>query len=47
VGDVYAVAAYTPEAIDGKPSKTLRARAHLLVTVPLYRRWEPAGGTRN
>jgi quinohemoprotein amine dehydrogenase len=41
IGDVYAVAIYTPEAIDGKAAKPLRARAHLLVTVPLYMRWEP------
>jgi quinohemoprotein amine dehydrogenase len=41
IGDVYAVATYTPESSDGKPAKTLRARAHLLVTVPLYMRWEP------
>jgi quinohemoprotein amine dehydrogenase len=34
VGDVWVVATYTPE---GK--KPLRARAHLLVTVPLYMRW--------
>lgn len=36
VGDVWAVAAYAPEP--GKP--VLKARAHLLVTVPLYMRWE-------
>jgi quinohemoprotein amine dehydrogenase len=41
VGDVYAVATYAPEAADGKAAKPLRARAHLLVTVPLYMRWEP------
>jgi quinohemoprotein amine dehydrogenase len=46
VGDVYAVATYTPEAVDGKPAKTLRARAHLLVTVPLYMRWEEPGTGR-
>jgi quinohemoprotein amine dehydrogenase len=44
IGDVYAVATYTPEGRDGKPGKPLRARAHLLVTVPLYMRWEPVGG---
>ncbi len=37
VGDVWAVATYTP---DGSV-KPLRARAHLLVTVPLYLRWDP------
>ena len=46
IGDVYVVATYTPEAVDGKPAKELRARAHLLVTVPLYMRWEPPGGTQ-
>jgi quinohemoprotein amine dehydrogenase len=36
VGDVWAVATFTPE-----PGKSaLKARAHLLVTVPLYMRWE-------
>jgi quinohemoprotein amine dehydrogenase len=40
IGDVYAVATYTPEAADGKTAKPLRARGHLLVTVPLYMRWE-------
>ena len=34
VGDVWVVATYTPDG--GRP---LRARAHLLVTVPLYMRW--------
>jgi quinohemoprotein amine dehydrogenase len=36
VGDVWVVATYAPP---GGP--TLRARAHLLVTVPLYLRWDP------
>ncbi|MBA3272147.1 MAG: quinohemoprotein amine dehydrogenase subunit alpha, partial [Acidobacteria bacterium] len=40
IGDVYAVATFTPEVMAGKPAKTLRARGHLLVTVPLYMRWE-------
>jgi quinohemoprotein amine dehydrogenase len=47
IGDVYVVATYSPEAVDGKPAKPLRARAHLLVTVPLYMRWEQPGGTQN
>ena len=38
VGDVWVVATYT---IAGARPRTLRARAHLLVTVPLYMRWEP------
>jgi quinohemoprotein amine dehydrogenase len=41
IGDVWVVASHTPEAADGKPAPTLRARAHLLVTVPLYMRWDP------
>jgi quinohemoprotein amine dehydrogenase len=41
IGDVWVVASYTPEASDGKPASALRARAHLLVTVPLYMRWDP------
>ena len=41
IGDVYAVAVYTPDPVDGKAAKPLRARAHLLVTVPLYMRFEP------
>ena len=47
IGDVYAVATYTPEPVDGKPATPLRARGHLLVTVPLYMRWEAPGGTQN
>ena len=37
VGDVWVVATHTPEG----GASPLRARAHLLVTVPLYMRWEP------
>ncbi|MEE2777774.1 MAG: quinohemoprotein amine dehydrogenase subunit alpha [Acidobacteriota bacterium] len=37
VGDVWVVASYTP----GGGDHELTARAHLLVTVPLYMRWEP------
>ncbi len=40
VGDVWVVAAHTPAG--ASPSaKPLRARAHLLVTVPLYMDWAP------
>jgi quinohemoprotein amine dehydrogenase len=46
VGDVYAVATYTTESTDGQPAKTLRGRGHLLVTVPLYMRWEEPGSPR-
>jgi quinohemoprotein amine dehydrogenase len=38
VGDVWVVATFRPEGKDARP---LKARAHLLVTVPLYLRWEP------
>ena len=38
VGDVWVVAAWPPDAADGGG---LRGRAHLLVTVPLYLRWDP------
>ena len=39
VGDVWVVATWPPDAGDGGG---LRGRAHLLVTVPLYLRWDPA-----
>ena len=45
VGDVWVVATLAAPAAGGKP---LRGRAHLLVTVPLYMRWDrsgPAGAT--
>lgn len=35
IGDVWVIATYTPEG----SKRQLRARAHLLVTVPLYMRW--------
>lgn len=38
IGDVWVVATHSPRRAGAKP---LRARAHLLVTVPLYMRWEP------
>ena len=38
VGDVWVVAAHTPPGADPS-AKPLRARAHLLVTVPLYIDW--------
>ena len=46
VGDVYAVATYVAEPAGGKPGQSLRARGHLLVTVPLYMRWEEPGSSR-
>jgi quinohemoprotein amine dehydrogenase len=44
IGDVWVVARVAGDAADGKPSPTLRARAHLLVTVPLYMRFDPFRG---
>ena len=38
IGDVWVVASHKP----GGEARTLRARALLVVTVPLYMRWEPA-----
>lgn len=38
IGDVYVVASYQPE---GAPARPLKARSLLIVTVPLYMRWEP------
>ncbi len=44
IGDVWVVASY---AADGtSPNRPLRARAHLIVTVPLYMRWDPWGDIR-
>ena len=43
VGDVWVVATYPADAGDGE---VLRARAHLLVTVPLYLRWDPTAVER-
>jgi quinohemoprotein amine dehydrogenase len=41
IGDVWVVAKYAADAGDGKPANRLQARAHLLVTVPLYMRFDP------
>jgi quinohemoprotein amine dehydrogenase len=38
IGDVWIVATHTPAHAGARP---LRGRAHLVVTVPLYMRWEP------
>jgi quinohemoprotein amine dehydrogenase len=43
IGDVWVVAEFAP---DGAVAKPLRARAHLLVTVPVYMRWFNAEGTK-
>src|SRR5262249_61476601 len=40
VGDVWVVASYMPPGAD-PATKPLRARAHLLVTVPVYLDWAP------
>ena len=42
VGDVWVVATYQPAEKDAKP---IRARALLIVTVPLFMRWDPWGPT--
>ena len=44
IGDVWVVARHTVEAAGDKPAATHRARAHLLVTVPLYMRFDPFAG---
>lgn len=41
IGDVWVVATYVPPGNSAPPRPALRARAHLLVTVPLYMRWDP------
>jgi quinohemoprotein amine dehydrogenase len=42
IGDVWVVAKVTGDATAGKPAPVLRARAHLLVTVPLYMIFDPS-----
>jgi quinohemoprotein amine dehydrogenase len=42
IGDVWVVAKVTGDAVAGKPAPVLRARAHLLVTVPLYMIFDPS-----
>ena len=44
IGDVWVVAKVVGDAVAGKPAPTLRARAHLLVTVPLYMIFDPSRG---
>jgi quinohemoprotein amine dehydrogenase len=45
IGDVWVVATYQDtENGNGNGPRPLKARAHLLVTVPLYLRWEPWKG---
>ena len=38
IGDVWVVATYTPPT---PGARALKGRAHMIVTVPLYMRWEP------
>jgi quinohemoprotein amine dehydrogenase len=38
-GDVWAVASY-PSATPTSPARVLKGRAHLLVTVPIYMKWD-------
>ena len=42
IGDVWVVASIQPEGAE----RPLRARSHLIVTVPLYMRWDPWGDIR-
>lgn len=42
VGDVWVVATFQPPGMTAPPRPALRARSHLLVTVPLYMRWDPS-----
>ena len=44
IGDVWIVASYVPEGT--VPDRPLKARGHLIVTVPLYMRWDPWGDIR-
>ena len=39
VGDVWVIANFSPPG--GQADRPLQARAHLVVTVPLYMRWDP------
>jgi quinohemoprotein amine dehydrogenase len=39
-GDVWVVASYQAPAAGSAPAKVIKARAHLLVTVPLYIKWD-------
>jgi len=39
-GDVWVVASYQAPAAGSAPAKPMKARAHLLVTVPIYIKWD-------
>ncbi|MFM8534402.1 MAG: quinohemoprotein amine dehydrogenase subunit alpha [Acidimicrobiia bacterium] len=44
IGDVWVVATVTGDAVGTAPAPVIRARAHLLVTVPLYMVFDPSRG---
>ena len=44
IGDVWVIANFSPPG--GAADRPLQARAHLIVTVPLYVRWDPWGDLR-
>jgi quinohemoprotein amine dehydrogenase len=46
IGDVWIVAEYIAPPGTAAPSNPIRARAHLLVTVPLYMAWFNTGGSQ-
>jgi quinohemoprotein amine dehydrogenase len=41
IGDVWVVATFSPNEMSAPPKRALKARAHLLVTVPLYMKFDP------
>ena len=45
-GDVWVVASYNAPAAAGAAERLLKGRAHLLVTVPLYIKWDQAEVSR-
>ena len=44
IGDVWVIASFSPQG--EQADRPLQARAHLIVTVPLYMRWDPWGDIR-
>jgi quinohemoprotein amine dehydrogenase len=46
LGDVWVVASFQAPAAPGTPARTLKGRAHLLVTVPLFIKWDQAEVSR-
>jgi quinohemoprotein amine dehydrogenase len=45
-GDVWVVASYLAPGAAGAPARPLKGRAHLLVTVPIYIKWDQAEVSR-